>query len=100
MDNIRYVLAIALLLFTILWALFISQANASPNYTELMVFNPYSSISLKIMVKCDHNHKTNKYDFYKVVVIKRSSNIVIKAPVGLKKCEIWPIDIKMFGDLR
>ena len=93
MSGIKHSIFIGVIL--IMWICSIVLANVLANdnqrYTELKIFNPYSSISLKIMVKCDHNHKTKKYNFYKIVIIK--------APVGLKKCEIWPIDMKMFGDL-
>lgn len=75
------------------------SANSRAPYTELKIFNPYSSLSIKLLVKCDHNYKTKRYTFYKTIVIKRSSNIVIRAPHGLRKCEIWPMDVKMFGDL-
>jgi hypothetical protein len=84
----------------ILWTCIGAQAQITPKYTELRVFNPYPHVSIKVMIKCDHNYKTNKYDFYQVVVMKRSSSITIKAPVTLKKCEIWPVDMKMFGDLK
>lgn len=75
-------------------------ANTNTQYTELKVFNPYSSISIKLLVKCDHDYKTNRYKFYKTVVVRRSSSVIIRAPQNLKKCEIWPMDMKMFGDIK
>jgi len=74
--------------------------HVSPKYTELKVFNPYSSVSIKLLIKCDHDYRTKKYRFYKTIIIKRRSGITIRAPMGLKKCEIWPIDMKLFGDLK
>lgn len=97
--KLRMAVIICFILGIVLWYV-LARAQTTQQYTELHVFNPYSSVSVKIEVKCDHNYKTKKYDFYKVFIIKRSSNIVIQAPVGLKKCEIWPIDMKMFGDLK
>lgn len=100
MDRIKYLVIIGTIFVIILWSYIIAQAQTTQKYTELRVFNPYPSISIKVMVKCDHNYKTKKYRFYKTVVMKRSSSAIIKAPVGLKKCEIWPIEMKMFGDLK
>jgi hypothetical protein len=75
-------------------------ANTRAQYTELRINNPYSSISIKLQVKCDHNYKTGKYRYYKEVSIKRSSSIVMKVPTGLRKCEIWPIDKALFSDVK
>ena len=68
-----------------------------PDYTEVKVFNPYSSISLKFLVRCDYNPKTKKYKFHKIKILNSDSNTSIIVPNGLKKCEIWPIERKIFG---
>ena len=98
--NLRMALMIGFILTIAFLTCVYAHAQSAQKYTELMVFNPYPSVSVKVMIKCDHNYKTKQYDFYQVVVMKRSSFVTIKAPVGLKKCEIWPIDMKMFGDLK
>lgn len=98
--GIKRVLPIVGAFLLIMGACAALSANSRAPYTELKVFNPYSSISIKLLVKCDHNYKTNRYTFYKTVIIKRSSSIVIRAPSNLRKCEIWPMDMKMFGDLK
>jgi hypothetical protein len=72
----------------------------NPNYTELKIFNPYSSVSLKLEVKCDHNYKTKRYNFHKVFVINRGANMILYTPTNLKKCEIWPLGFKLLGDLK
>jgi hypothetical protein len=77
----------------------IVYANNKTHYTELKIFNPYSSVSVELLVKCDHNWKSGKYNYYKKIVVNRNSNVAIKTPNNLKKCEIWPINMKLFGDL-
>lgn len=72
----------------------------TPNYTELKIFNPYSSVSLRLEVKCDHNYKTNKYKFHKIFAVNRGENMTLYTPTDLKKCEIWPLGFKLLGNFK
>lgn len=67
--------------------------------TKLEVYNPYT-VELKLEVKCDHDYKTNKYKYYKIVTIRRQSNITLYTPQNLNRCEIWPLDYKVFGSIK
>lgn len=82
---------LSILLFLFLYP----RTSISNEFTQLQMFNPYG-ISLKMNIKCDHTK--NGYKFYKTVIIKRHDSVTIKVPNNLKKCEVWPVDIKMFGD--
>ena len=73
--------------------------NIQP-YTKLEINNPYSSVSLKLEVKCDHDYKLNKYRFHKIFVIRRGGDMTLYTPSNLKKCEIWPLGFKMFGNIK
>jgi len=99
----KYIILIGIIASAILFTFFIlstpSYANISAKNTELEIHNPYSSVSIRLLVKCDYNNKTGGYKFFKNIVVNRNSNTSIRAPAGLKKCEIWPIGIKLFGDL-
>jgi len=93
---LKYKVCISSIFLVLIMVCAAVYANTSAQYTELKIFNPYSSVAIKLLVKCDHNYKTNKYRFYKTVIIRGNANVIIKAPVGLKKCEIWPIEMNMF----
>lgn len=101
MDKIRgelglnfTIIAFSLVVFLIFGA---TYANNSTSYTKLSIHNPFS-ISVKLIVKCDHNYKTRKYKFYKTIIMNRNSRIYMNFPSDLKRCEIWPVDTKIFGD--
>jgi hypothetical protein len=53
------IIAFSLVVFLIFGA---TYANNSTSYTKLSLHNPFS-ISVKLIVKCDHNYKTRKYKF-------------------------------------
>jgi hypothetical protein len=63
--------------------------------TRIQINNPFR-ISMSLEVKCDHNWKLNKYNYYQVINIPKKSNTVIAVPASMKYCEIWPIRVKLF----
>ena len=71
----------------------ITSANSLTKHTELKIYNPYS-VSVKMLVKCDYYK--NKYKFLKTYKLKKKSNITIKIPLNMKKCEVWPTDVGFF----
>ena len=87
-----------ILLSLIVFLIFdVTYANNLTQYTKFNIHNPFS-ISVKLIVKCDFNYKTKKYNFYKIIIMNKKSKIYMNFPYGFKKCEIWPVNVKIFGD--
>ena len=68
---------------------------AAPKTTEIMVFNPFG-ITVLSEIKCDHDYKTNKYKFYRLIELKKRSNILVIVPNAMKRCELWPLKVKIW----
>lgn len=63
--------------------------------TNITINNPKAADAL-IQIKCNHQYKTNTYKFYKQFWIMRRSSAKLTVPSGMKDCEIWVIDVKVF----
>lgn len=83
------------IIIVIMMLLFSNFVFASPKTTEIMVFNPYR-ITVMSEIKCDHDYKTGKYRFYKIIELKKKSNMLVIVPNSMKKCELWPLRIKIW----
>ncbi|MDP3987213.1 MAG: hypothetical protein Q8P81_03250 [Nanoarchaeota archaeon] len=98
-ENIKlYIifLLMALVLFCYVKGCNKELAAEEQRYTELEVHNVYSSVSVKLEIKCDWNSDLEEYRFHQIVTIPKNSKVVVKSPWGMKKCECWPLSIDFF----
>jgi len=82
------------LLTPFLFLCFLSDA-ANDKTTELEVNNVYK-VRLVLEVKCDYQWETKKYKYYQIITIPKKGRMTLLVPSSLRRCEIWPLDFKIF----
>jgi hypothetical protein len=79
--------------------LFSFQTNiySQPNKTTAIVINNTFGIGVELETKCDFDNKIGNYTYYKRIIIPKRTRKVLRVPVGLKMCEIWVLNVFIFG---
>lgn len=77
-------------------AVLLAEPTNAPTHTVLEINNSYG-VGALLESKCDYDNATKKFRFYKKVKMKGKSKAIVRVPRGMKKCEIWVLEVYLFG---
>jgi hypothetical protein len=72
-----------------------SSVTFAGESTDIIINNPKSANAL-LEIKCDFQYKLGTYKFFNRFWVMKKSNSLLPVPYGMKNCEIWVIDVKVF----